>query len=49
MAAGIQMGLLPTEPPAVEEPREAPKLPPVAEDSADDDNGPWAGRDFAWG
>ena len=26
-----------------------PALPPVAAVSADEDDGPWAGRDFAWG
>jgi cell division initiation protein len=32
-------------------PAEAPKLPPVQRvpDDVDEDDGPWAGRDFAWG
>jgi len=30
-------------------PAEAPQLPPVTEPDAEEDDGPWAGRDFAWG
>jgi cell division initiation protein len=39
-------------PPESDEPQGAamlPTLPPVAEPLADEDEGPWAGRDFAWG
>jgi hypothetical protein len=32
-----------------EDPGEAPQLPPVTESDAEEDDGPWAGRDFAWG
>ena len=26
-----------------------PALPPLTGDAPDEDDGPWAGRDFAWG
>jgi cell division initiation protein len=32
-----------------DDPGEAPQLPPVTESDAEEDDGPWAGRDFAWG
>jgi cell division initiation protein len=38
--------------PETDEPQGAvvlPALPPLTADAADEDDGPWAGRDFAWG